>query len=390
MTDALHVLVVDEFAGIGGAETVLLQLIDSLTGRFRFFSIISGEGLFSERLKASGVPVSFCPMQKLKKKWLSITFWQRETKVLTQVIQTLDPDIILVNSIWALCAMKFSLSRSSIPVVCAVHAAVSPKRRIKRTIFKLVTGIITRVPRLWITVSDELRVELEQLGIAGERIRIIPNGVDLSHFTPRKKTPGHIQDSHDEQIVIGTLGRLHPGKGQDTFVDMANRIAQKHQHVRFVIVGDEIASPAENLGFKDYLKRKIASYDLTDRIELTGFKADSADQLRGMDIFVSTSREESFGLAVLEAMACGLPVVSSKTGGLSQLVDNGRSGFLVQPGDSDAFAEKVDVILRDPAVRRKMGETGRKLAGQYDLNRTTQRWADCLVEAVQQTSEFVR
>ncbi|MBN1356046.1 glycosyltransferase [bacterium] len=382
MSGKPSVLLIDECSGIGGAETVLLQVIDAWNEHYRFHCVLPAEGHFAARLNRLGIPVFFNDIRVLKTRWLRRKTWKTVTDEFLKIIDTVNPDVLVSNSLWTLTSLYFALRRRPVTNLCAVHASIRPKRFLKRLGLYQLDRFITSTPILWITVSQALSRELAAIGIHKENIRVIPNGVDIDRFSPRKREPFEGPSTSRTLIIVGTMGRLHPGKGQELFVEMAFRISSKYPDVRFLIVGEEIETPAENLNFTRALANRIRDLGLEEKVRITGFQADPAEILGEMDIFVLASREESFGLAVLEAMACGIPVVVSGVGGLQDLVRNAVDGHVVSPGNSDAFAAAVSELIENESGRKLMSAAARERALQFNRDETMRQWKSCLDEAV--------
>lgn len=175
-------------------------------------------------------------------------------------------------------------------------------------------------------------------------IDVIPFGVDTARFMPADSAAAP---------VIGTLRHLEPIYGLDVLLDALPAIAAQVPDVTLEIGGAGSQQAA--------LREQAARRGVEGRVRWLGRvpHAEVADRLRGWRLFVNPSRAESFGVAAIEAQACGLPVVASRVGGLPDVIDDGVSGLLVPPGDASALAAAIVALLRDPARCRAMGAAGR-------------------------------
>jgi glycosyltransferase involved in cell wall biosynthesis len=195
----------------------------------------------------------------------------------------------------------------------------------------------------------------------GTKVHVIPFGVDTNAFVPSPST--HRDRS---SITVGTVKTLRPRYGIRELILAFRRIADAFPTARLIVVGGG-EQQAE-------LQTLIANLNLGDRITLTGQVShkDVPEYLRGFDIFVvpSLTDRESFGVAVVEASASGLPVIASRVGGLPEVVLDGKTGLLVPPGDIDALADAVSRLLADSALRARMGQAGRQFALEH------YRWED--------------
>ena len=158
-----------------------------------------------------------------------------------------------------------------------------------------------------------------------------------------------------EGVTLGYAGRLVALKGVAVLLRAFARLAAERPEVRLEIVGE---GPEEG-----ELRRLAAELGVAERVVFTGWSGDVAAAMRGWDIAVLPSLEEAFGLAAAEAMACGVPVVGSRVGGLPEVVVEGATGFLVAPGDPDALHARLRDLAADPALRRAMGAAGHARAG---------------------------
>ena len=155
------------------------------------------------------------------------------------------------------------------------------------------------------------------------------------------------------------VARFQRVKGHHTFQDMAERVLAELPQTHFVVAGDDVFGVTADQRYRDkILANAKSSAVLRDRLHYIGFRQDVESVYAAADVFVCPSEFESYGKANLEAMACGVPVVSSRRGGPSETIGDGVTGFLVDSGDAHALAEKVLRLLRDRELRARMGAAG--------------------------------
>jgi glycosyltransferase involved in cell wall biosynthesis len=153
------------------------------------------------------------------------------------------------------------------------------------------------------------------------------------------------------------LGQLYRPKGVHFLLEALAKIVPEYPDLRLYIVGDEVLPE-----FKPYraeLDAIIARHGLEPYVAFTGWRTDAMDLLCRMDIVIHPSLAEGFGRAVLESMALGRAVIASRVGGLREIIKDGVNGFLVDPGDVNAIADRLRRLLADPAARRRMGDAAR-------------------------------
>jgi len=162
--------------------------------------------------------------------------------------------------------------------------------------------------------------------------------------------------------VILFLGRINWKKGLDILVKAYALLAQRRDDVHLLIVGDDQRSYAEKV------RRWIADYGIPDRVTFTGMLTgrEKLEAYAGSDLFTLPSYSENFGMAVLEAMACRLPVVISDQVGVSKEVSEAKAGLIVDT-DAKQLAEGMEHLLDNPHIRKKMGENGRQLVEEKFL-----------------------
>ncbi len=213
--------------------------------------------------------------------------------------------------------------------------------------------------------ADKIIVSSKTLDTAVRRYtrkspHIIPFGIDTDLFSRKERMCG-------DTMNIGTVKTLRHVYGIDLLIRAFAQVVQKlpTQKISLTIVGDgpekeNLIQLAESLGVLNKI-HFMAPVSQTELVEV----------LHTFDIAVFLSRSESFGVAVLEASSTGLPVVVSKTGGLTEVVDDGITGFHVQPGNIDAATEKIVQLLQDESLRQRMGKAGRdKVIRKYKLQDT--------------------
>lgn len=195
------------------------------------------------------------------------------------------------------------------------------------------------------------------LGWASERIRMIPNPVNAGLL----QSPGHAQQNamrrnqHADRPIVLYTGRIQDSKGTIPLLHSVAHVAQAFPDVRYVIAGGRHNSISED----DFKKALNAAGQ--EHVEWLGHVPweQLAALYRQASLFVMPSLYESFGISVVEAMAHGLPVVASATGGLSEVVEDGVTGILAPPGDVHALAAATKRLLGDARLRERMGSAGR-------------------------------
>lgn len=206
---------------------------------------------------------------------------------------------------------------------------------------------------LVICPSDAIKRELVKRGMK-KRVEVVSNGVDLKMFPVKR--------NYKVTKKILHVGRLGYEKNVDVIIKAFARIAQANSELQLVIAGD---GPAKN----DLMKMTV-NMKISDRVIFLGMvKRELLCKVyKDADVFVTTSTMETQGMVVLEAMACGLPVVGVKRYALPDLVKNGENGYVVKPGDEKMLADRILKIMNDGVLMEKMGNNSRKMALTHEVS----------------------
>lgn len=334
-----RILYVDNEVVWRGGQEQLFGLMCGMARRGHSVNLAApADSPLAERAKSAGIEV--------------LPFRQRSELSLTaivkffQLVRECRCDIVHFNTPTSVVAGSLAARLSSVPViVCS-----------RRVNFPLRSGLsVIKYNRLidrMLTVSNSIRETLLQAGVKEQLVQVVYEGVDLKWID---SLPLPESESWGPGPVIGTVAHLSHEKGHDTLLE-ALAILKKRigplAAFQAVIVGE-----GERRGFLERLVRKL---DLEDLVHFTGFRTNAEALMKGFDVFCLPSLSEGLSSAILAAMACRLPVVSTRVGGIPELVIDGETGFLVPPSDHVALAEALARLIADPALRLACGTAGRK------------------------------
>ncbi len=279
-------------------------------------------------------------------------------------------DLVQSNLFWANLAARLAGRTAGAPVQISSHHGTdgwpSPAHRL------LERRTARFVDRILVCSEAVRRYAVDRVGVPEEKLVVIPNGVDAERFASR----GTREKTRDrfhlplEAPVIGSVGRLdEPVKGFSILIEAMAQVAARNPRCVCLIAGDGPARPS--------LEAAARARHPEGRIRFLGERRDIPEILSALDLYVQPSRREGFGLSALEAMASGLAVVASSTGGLPEVVRDGETGVLVPPGDAEALAAAVAHLLEDGERRRRMGAAGALRARrEFPLEKMVHRWAE--------------
>jgi glycosyltransferase involved in cell wall biosynthesis len=327
----LRVLVVTGNAIVGGMESHVLRLCERLPrSAFESIALVPFESAFTEALRGCGLRVHVAPIGE-KLRWHAIQY-------AASLVREHDIDVIHAHlpAAHVVAALAGSVTRT--PVLATIHA-------MHLSMWDLEVHRLTATHLCF--VSEAARAHALAVGVQPSRISVVRNGIDTNRFTPRTARQGE-----PVSPVVGYVGRLSPEKNPALFLRAAARI---HAHVpdaRFVVVGD---GP-----LRAELETLAATLGIDDDVTFAGECSDMPARYRALDLMLLTSWHEGTPLAILEAMACGVPVVATDVGGVAELIVSGTTGALVPPGDDAQMAGRACELLASRAMLARMGERARE------------------------------
>jgi glycosyltransferase involved in cell wall biosynthesis len=226
----------------------------------------------------------------------------------------------------------------------------------------------------FIAISGAVRDAMLARGdAAGERISIVPNGISPPLVPPAQAAAVRAEFSIPEGVpLVVSVARLEREKDLPTLISAMQQVVAGHPAARCLIVGDGAERAA--------LDAQIEAQGLRKTVTLTGFRADSFAFIAAADVFVLPSLAEPFGLAILEAMALGKPVIAARAGGPREIVVDGQTGRLVKPSDPRMLADAIAALIADRAECQRMGEVGQ---ARYAETYTTTRMAASTLDVYQ-------
>ena len=189
---------------------------------------------------------------------------------------------------------------------------------------------------------------------------VVYNGLDPEEYFPKRNAVFHeLLNIPKNAPLVGVVGVLARWKGQLEFIRMADRLIKNGSSAYFVIIGGEIYDTEGGKGFGQTLWEEAKKRKILDRVLFTGFRKNIPEAMNGLDVLVHASiRPEPFGRVVVEAMACGVPVVAARDGGVVEIIKDGKSGLLFKPGRVAEMAEAVERILQDQFLAKRLVQTG--------------------------------
>jgi len=247
------------------------------------------------------------------------------------------------------------LARRSTPIVLSkrVGSYISKKDPFHRFTYRHVSRVLA--------ISEVIRRNvLETTPMSPDRVRTIHDAIDTDLFSPSAVDRTRVRQEFGfamDLIIIGFVGRFSPGKGHEEFLQAAQILHPAYPNVRFLIVGE--ASHGEEQ-YEEQIHRLCQQLGVGKVVKFAGFRTDIPQVMAAFDIFAFPSHAESFGVALIEAMAMERPVVSTNCDGVLDIVVEGETGIYVPPRNARELAEALARLIKDSVLRERMGKAGRK------------------------------
>ncbi len=346
-----------------GAKNSLLSLIEGLDrSRFSPLLVCPEAGFLSGKAEELGIPVRFLPIYDFfftsNPLLLLRQAWQLRNNVvrLRRHIREQGIDLVHVNSFKV--GPPYAIAARMLGIPCIWHSReillTTPFRK------RVLVEMIRSLPDGVIAVSEACAAQFRRGGRGNTKVHVIYNGIDTEAFraqADRQAVRREFGLAADTPLV-GCVGQLIPWKGQDDFVRVAAAVLSTLPEARFLIVGREVES---HRSFRATLEELASSLDIRDHVIFTGFRQDVPSLIASMDIFLHCAvQPDPLPRVILEAMALGKPVVATDTGGIPEMIEEGRSGFLAPPRDVRSLRDATISLLVDGGLAHRMSQAARE------------------------------
>jgi glycosyltransferase involved in cell wall biosynthesis len=356
--DSIPIMLMVRELGPGGTERQLTELARTLdSSRLQVHVGCFHEGLRADELRAAGIPILRLPVTSFLNASAAAGAWQlgrylRRHKI--RLVHTFDYPL---NCFGVPVARAFGM-----PVVLSsqrFHRHLTPRSylRLLRLTDRIVNGVIVN--------SESVRREmLEQERVPAARVHLCYNGIDITRFRPGERL--RTLTLQNSSLVIGVVCLLRPEKGLPTLLRAFAQLWPRDEGVRLVIVG----SGPEQSGLEE-LAQELG---VRQQCVFQPAVADVAPWLRSIDIFVLPSLSEALSNSLMEAMACGCACIASSVGGNPELLRDGETGLLFEPGNVEQLSEKLSRLAADPGLRERLAQASvRAIRERFSLAASAER-----------------
>ena len=368
----MKILNISSSVGIGGREILVMTLSESLRAAGCEVRLITAHDTWLDR-KATGA--GFVNYRLPMKKYVDLY----SIAMIGRILRDYRPDVVhlyFISDIWLV-----------VPAVRLFHpkAKMFLLRSMQSSNMKdfARTALFNALDRI-IVMSDFLKHDfLAKTRLKPGKVETIYIGVDLDKFTAAAAAGNVLSRDYRlnaDAIVVGLVGRIDTGKGQDKFIDAARIVvdALKTQspdiadRLKFFVVGS--SEKGAGLKYENSLKHRVSRYGIADKFVFTGFREDIPAVMGSLDVAVFPSRDEAFGLVVIEAMAMSKAVVGFNRGAFPEIIVQDETGFIVEY-DAACLADGIRALVLDESTRRTFGANGRRLVEEkFDLKTTIQKF----------------
>lgn len=342
---------------VGGAQTQLANLFLNMD-REKFdlrLICLANKGTLGEKLEREGFPVSALGKQGR----VHPAMMRRLIRELGQFRPHIVHTTIFTANLWG----RIGAVLAGAPIrISHEQSTVSLEKKRRRLLDFILAPFTWKV----LAVSDDLRGRIQkEEGLSAQKVEVLYNAIDTKAIQQKAKTPASDLPGRAGRRV-GIVGRLEYRKDHTMLIKAAEKVREKMPDVAFLIVGE---GPD-----RAKLAREIQQRGLGETVHLLGERHDVPALLAAFDIYALSSITEGLSLSILEAMAAGCPVVATRVGGNSELLDEGRAGMLTPPRDERAMADVLLQLLKNPEEARQLAQAGQKRAENlFDILPVTRR-----------------
>jgi glycosyltransferase involved in cell wall biosynthesis len=379
-----RIAVLCAMSGMGGAEFSLLELVARLRNCYEFHLIVPSEGPLKENAELAGAKVWVLPWPDgianvgetarrpgLARLLRSATCLRSFTRRIAKLLDEIRPAAFITNAAKAHVVGALTRKRKDVPLIWYMRDGQE-----NRALSRRLLSLLSRRCDLAVCISKYVAAQFRTYISATVPSNVIYNIVDLNRFQPGAVPPPDLHKKANE-VWFGIVGAITPLKGQDIFLDAAEQVLRKLPNASFAVVGNNPYLTESGHSYEEELRQRVLNSPLRERVKFVGFRNDVPGILSQVDVLVQANRgPEGLGRSVLEAMACGVPVIAVNKWGPAELIQDGQTGLLFAPLDTELLASHMLRLGEDEPLRKTMGQLGHdwvrqnlvplELAGMFD------------------------
>lgn len=368
MIKTRHILFLQSSSEQYGSGKIILQVLklyrsEGLTP----VVVLTGPGPLVEELKAEGFIVRIQNLGILRRKYVNpaglLNRFSKNLKAyrfLDQLHSEFKFELVYSNTL-AVILGAYWAKKNRLPHIWHIHEILPGPALLVKLLSKMIDSSTPRPIAVSEAVVNHWKAKLKLA-----KPEVIHNGIPYDEFLKTYPAAKSQLGLPVDKLIITMIGRINPGKGQLFFLEMASRISRTFPQCHFVLVGDPF--PGYEC-IQEEIRFAIIEKGLSEKVIDLGFRTDVPKILAASDIFVLPSiLPDSFPTVILEAMASGKPIVATRSGGASEMILEGETGFLIPIGDVEKGIEKFSKLIENEAMRLEMGKAGRsRVLKDYSL-----------------------
>lgn len=359
-----NILFIHQSAELYGSDKTLLLLLKYLDkAKFYPVVILPNDGPLKNELEKVNIEVHIAPVLKLYRKMFSpknlITFFSDIKKGVTisnELHKKYHFDIVYSNTLAVLLGLFF-VRKTKIKHIWHVHEIIESPSVFKKAFMKILS-LKTTSSIIYNSIATktfwETNHAIRKKGV------VVWNGVENNDLSISDNEIDNLRkqlfNTTQNKIIIGLVGRISRWKGQQILLDSFEEISKTYQNIKLVYIG---SPPPNQEVFLEQLNLQIAEKKLSDKVTILSFRKDISTIWHCIDVAVVPSTEpEPFGLVAIEAMFAKKPVIGSNHGGLTEIIINNETGFLVEPNNQKQLSEALNELIKNQELREQFGNAG--------------------------------
>ncbi|MDD5772185.1 MAG: glycosyltransferase [bacterium] len=359
----LNIAYINHSSNIGGAETNLLNIMSGINNNDFIPAIVflPRNGPLLVEIEKRGIKVRIISYYSLK---LKNPF--RYLSTLTNLIVPLlkeKIDIIHLNHQYLIDHLSSVSNLINRPLICHCRGSNLASFFESKQKWFMKTDC-------FIAVSRSVALELYSLGIDESKVEVIYDGVDLNKFHRTKKTFVLRKEFNfsENDLIIGIIGRIEPKKGSSDIIYAAREVKKYVKNVKIVYIGESDINDRDYINELKTLARKL---EVDEMFRFAGFRSNIPEVLNDLDLFVLPSWDEALPNVLLESMASGILTISTNVGGISEIIENNKTGFLVNAKDPNGLGAEIIRVLKMNLHEKEIiiSSAEKVIAEKFSLNR---------------------
>lgn len=359
-----NILFIHQSAELYGSDKTLLLLLKNLDkNKFKPIVLLPFDGPLKEALENENIEVVIAPVLKLYRKFFTpknLVGFLKDIKAAFKIVNELHKKyqfaLIYSNTLAVLLGIMFAW-KNNIKHLWHVHEIIEKPSLFKKAFVSLLS-LKSNTYIVYNSHATRLFWEVNK-SIINKGV-VIWNGIEIN--TP-KSSDSELSEirknlflAQPNEIVLALVGRISRWKGQIILLDAFAKLVQKNENIKLVFVG---APPPNQEKFQEDLEERITSFELNDKVLIIPFQNEIHKIWQAIDIAVVPSTEpEPFGMVAIEAMLAHKPIVGSNHGGLTEIIENNATGFLVTPNSVQDLVLALEKLIQNELLRKEMGEKG--------------------------------